>query len=86
MGFGCGCVYAAAISWRNPQMKMTAKSPEIVLRNGKPAAVILDIDEYQELLERLEDAADLKRLQKIRKKSLSFQKLDDFLSERKSRA
>jgi prevent-host-death family protein len=31
------------------------KNPEIVLRQGKPAAVILDIQEYQEMLEQLED-------------------------------
>jgi PHD/YefM family antitoxin component YafN of YafNO toxin-antitoxin module len=30
------------------------KAPEIVLRGGKPAAVILDIEEYREMLERLE--------------------------------
>ena len=39
------------------------KRPEIVLRDGKPSAVILDIDQYQELLERLEDAEDLEMLE-----------------------
>ena len=34
--------------------KSKRKSPEIVLRGGKPAAVILDIDEYRSMLERLE--------------------------------
>ena len=57
------------------------KSPEIVLRGGKPSAVILDIDEYQEMLERLEDLEDLKMLVAMRKKSLKFKKLDDFLKE-----
>ena len=55
------------------------KSPEIVLRNGKPAAVIVDLDVYEELLERVKDVADLKRLQAMRKKPLRFQRLDDFL-------
>ena len=36
------------------------KAPEIVLREGKPAAVILDIDEYREMLERLEAVEDLR--------------------------
>jgi prevent-host-death family protein len=40
--------------------KKRRKDPEIVMRGGKPAAVILDIEEYRELLERLEDAEDLK--------------------------
>jgi PHD/YefM family antitoxin component YafN of YafNO toxin-antitoxin module len=55
--------------------------PEIVLREGKPAAVILDIDEYRDLLERLEDAEDLKMLAAMRKKPLKFRTLEDFLKE-----
>lgn len=47
-------------------------------------AVILDIDEYQELLERLEDQHDLKMLQEMRKQPLKFRKLDDFLKESSS--
>ena len=57
------------------------KAPEIVLQDGKPAAVILDIDEYREILERLEDVEDLKMLEEMRKKPLKFRKLDDFLKE-----
>ena len=67
-------------------MKRVRKKPDIVLRNGKPAAVILEIDEYEALLERVEDLADLKRLQAMRKKPLRFTKLEDFLSERNPRA
>jgi len=33
--------------------------PEIVTKNGKPVSVILPIKKYQEMLERLEDAADV---------------------------
>jgi PHD/YefM family antitoxin component YafN of YafNO toxin-antitoxin module len=57
------------------------KPPEVVLRGGKPAAVILDIDEYREMLERLEDMEDLKMLADMRKKPLKFRALDDFLKE-----
>jgi len=57
------------------------KPLEIVFRDGKPNAVILDINEYQEMLERLEDLHDLKMLDKMRKKTLSFRKLEDFLKE-----
>jgi hypothetical protein len=35
------------------------RSPEIALRDSQPAAGILDIEEYQEMLERLEDLDDL---------------------------
>lgn len=57
------------------------RPPELVLRDGRPAAIILDINEYQELLERLEDAEDLKMLEEMRKKPLKFKKLEDFLRE-----
>lgn len=64
-------------------MKTTAKKklPEIVLKNGKPTAVILDIDTYKEILERLEDIEDLKMLEDMRKKPLKFRRLDDFMKE-----
>jgi len=57
------------------------RRPQIVLREGKPAAVILDIDEYQEMLERLEDAEDLAYLKKLRSRKLRFRKLDEVLRE-----
>ncbi len=56
-------------------------TPEIILREGKPAAVILDIDEYRGMLERLEDVEDLRMLKRMRKKPLKFRKLEDFLKE-----
>ncbi len=62
-------------------MRAKRKSPEIILRNGKARAIILDIDEYQEMLERLEDAEDLKMLEDMRGKPLEFKKLEDFLNE-----
>ena len=61
----------------NPKAKR--KEPEIIFGGGKPAAVIIDIDEYQEMLERLEDAEDLKILAKMRQKPLKFKRLEDFL-------
>lgn len=64
-------------------MKTKKKSPEIIVRNGKPTAVILEIDEYQEMLERLEDADDLRDLAEMRKRPLKFKKLEDFLKEYK---
>ena len=60
-------------------MKTKKKFPEIIVRNGKPSAVILEIDEYQEMLERLEDAEDLQDLAEMRKRPLKFKKLEDFL-------
>ena len=62
-------------------MKTKLPPPEIVIRNGKPVAVILDIEKYQELLERLEDMEDLKALQAMRKRPLKFKRLEEFLRE-----
>ena len=59
--------------------KRKRKDPEIVMRGGKRAAIILDIDEYRELLERVEDADDLKMLKQMRKRPLKFRKLEDVL-------
>ena len=61
--------------------KAKRKPPEIVLREGKPSAVILDIDDYREMLERLEDLEDLNILKEMRKRTLKFRKLEDFLQE-----
>ena len=59
--------------------KAKKKEPEIVLREGKPVAVLIDIDEYERILERLEDVEDLKILEEMRKKPLAFRKIDEFL-------
>ena len=55
--------------------------PEIVIRGGKATAVILSIEEYRRLLERLEDTEDLKMLKAMKKKPLKFRKLEDFLKD-----
>jgi PHD/YefM family antitoxin component YafN of YafNO toxin-antitoxin module len=65
--------------------KTKRKRPEIILKEGKPRAVILDIEDYQEMLERLEDLDDLKALEDMRKKPMSFRTLDEFLRENRPR-
>ena len=61
--------------------KAPTHAPQIVLRDGKPAAVILDIDRYREMLERLEDVEDLEELEEMRQKPLHFRKLEEFLED-----
>lgn len=63
------------------QKKNKRKTPQVVIQKGKPTAVILDIDEYREMLERLEDIEDLKMLKEMRRKPLKFKKIEDFLEE-----
>ena len=43
--------------------------------------MILGSHEYRELLDKLEDAEDLKTLKAMRKKPLKFRKLEEFLKE-----
>jgi PHD/YefM family antitoxin component YafN of YafNO toxin-antitoxin module len=66
-------------------MKATLDEPEIVTRKGKPVSVILPIKHYEELLERVDDAADLASLKRSRKKPLQYRPLEDYLAERKSK-
>jgi hypothetical protein len=60
---------------------MAMRKRELVYRDGKPAAVILDIVEYEELLERAEDLDDLRALRRMREHPLRFHSLTDVLSK-----
>ena len=61
-------------------MKATHREPEIVTRNGKPVSVILPIKEYEELLERAEDAADVAWLKRARRKKVQYRPLEEYLA------
>lgn len=52
--------------------KAKGKDSEVVFREGKPAAVILDIDEYRGMLERMENLEDLRALEAMRSKPLDL--------------
>ncbi|MBI4327814.1 MAG: type II toxin-antitoxin system Phd/YefM family antitoxin [Chloroflexi bacterium] len=62
-------------------MKATLPEPEIVTRKGKPVSVIIPIKDYEELLERVEDADDVAWLKRARKKPLHYRPLEDCLAE-----
>jgi PHD/YefM family antitoxin component YafN of YafNO toxin-antitoxin module len=64
-------------------MKTTLLEPEIVTRKGKPVSVILPIADYEELLERAEDADDVAWLKVARKKSQQYRPLEDYLAGRR---
>jgi len=66
-------------------MKAVFPEPEVVTRKGKPVAVILPIKDYQELLERVEDAEDVAALKRARRKPLQFRPLEDYLADLKGR-
>ena len=62
-------------------MKAANSEPEIVTRKGKPVSVIVPIKQYQELIERAEDAEDIVWLKRARKKKLHFRPLEDVLAD-----
>ena len=63
-------------------MKAAYLEPEIVTRKGKPVSVIIPIKEYEDLLERAEDAEDIAWLKKARRKKLQYRSLEDYLAKR----
>jgi len=65
-----------------PGMEKALKEPEVVTRGGKPVSVILPIAEYEELLERLEDAEDIAYLREARKEKMVFRPFSEYLRER----
>ena len=54
---------------------------QVIVENGEPSAVILDIEEYKEMLESLGDQDDLESLRQVREGTLKFRKLEEFLEE-----
>ena len=65
----------------NKIRKRTVKEPDIIYRDKKPVSVIIDIDEYNKLLEQIEDIDDLKFIKGQKNKKLSFRKLNDILAD-----
>jgi PHD/YefM family antitoxin component YafN of YafNO toxin-antitoxin module len=63
-------------------MSAVTKEPEIVTRNGKPVSVIIPIEDYEELLERAEDAEDIAWLKRARKQKLHYRPLEEYLAKR----
>ena len=66
-------------------VKTTLLEPEIVTRKGKPVSVILPIADYEELLERVEDAEDVAWPKRARKKLPHYRPLEDYLAQRKGK-
>jgi antitoxin (DNA-binding transcriptional repressor) of toxin-antitoxin stability system len=63
-------------------MKAALPELEIVTRKGKPVSVIVPIRDYEELLERAEDADDVAWLRRARAKPLHYRPLEEYLAER----
>ncbi len=64
---------------------MKLLEPEIVTRKGKPVSVILPIADFEELLERAEDAADVNWLKRARQKPQQYRPLENYLADRRAK-
>jgi len=67
------------------EITLKIKEPEMIYKSGKPTAVILPLAEYEELLERVEDMADLQWLRKTRSQGVIYRPFSDYLKENKRR-
>lgn len=65
-------------------MSTVLEKTQVIVRNGKPRAVILDIKKYEFLLEMAEDREDLAELRRIKKGKTAFRRLEDYLKIRAS--
>ena len=75
VGTNITSLYSSYRAYYNREyMKVERKKPEVIIKDGRPAAVIINIDEYQEMVERLGDAELLLMIKKIRGNPPEFDK------------
>jgi len=56
--------------------------PDFIYRNNKAVAAIIDIDVFNEIIEKFEDDEDVAFLKKARNKTMEFRNFKDYLAER----
>lgn len=65
-------------------MSNALKEPEVISRGGKPVSVILPIADYEELLERLEDAEDIAYLRETKNGKTEFRPFNEYPKEKEA--
>ena len=58
------------------------QKPNLIVRNGKPEAVILALKEYERLLEMAQGRGDLNELKKIKRSKTSFRSIEEYVAGR----
>lgn len=61
-------------------MLTTTQKPRVIIKNGKPSSVILNIRAYERLLELAEDKEDLLELKLIKKQGTNFKEPLNFIN------
>ena len=59
--------------------------PQLLVKNGKAVAVVLDIDDYEALLELAEQRQDMKAIRAMKKRDWATISFEDYLQQRKRR-
>ncbi len=62
-------------------MATILEKPRIIVKNGRPKSVVLDIKDYKRLIGLVEDREDLIELKRIKKSKTSFRELNDYLKK-----
>ena len=68
--------------WYNTRMTVKAHGRRLILEDGKPTGVILDLDEYAALLERLDEVDDLEAIRQMQAADWQTVSFDDYLAGR----
>jgi len=56
-------------------------NPELIVRDGKPTAVILPIEDYEAMLEQLEQQDDLRAFREMTVEDRQTVRFEDYLKE-----
>lgn len=56
--------------------------PKIILEDGKPKEVVLRLEDYEELLEQLEQVQDLRAIREMKDRDWETISLEDYLAGR----
>lgn len=59
--------------------------PQVVVKNGKPVSVLLDIADYESLLELAEQREDLKAIRAMKKRDWETISFDEYLRRKRRR-
>ena len=68
---------------KRPDRGTRILEPEVIVHMGRPVGVILGIDDYQWLIDRVEDKHDIEMLAKLRSQPRQYRDFQEYLEERK---
>lgn len=60
--------------------------PQMIVKNGKPVAVIVSIEDYEALLEAAEQAEDLRAIRAMKKSDWETISFEEYLRSKRRRA